>query len=142
MIGYRQKKYDLSGAQRREKIEQISAKLQACPEINFAYIYGSFADGLSFHDIDIGLFLSPMKREDSIFYMLDLSQALNSEICLPVDVRVINDVPVTFLYSVIQGLLVLVRDEEMHTRFVEEVIKEYLDLKPRIRRAIKEAFTS
>ena len=133
---------NLTGAVRKEKIGLIQAMLQNRQEISFAYVYGSFTEDLPFHDIDVGIVLSPPAEEGVIPYMLDLSQCLSLETQTPVDVRVINDAPVTFQYSVIRGFLILMRDEEKHVRFVEEVIRKYLDLKPRIRRAIKEAFAS
>ena len=142
MMEFRAKPKNISERVRRGKAAQILTRLKGRADISFAYIYGSFVEGLPFHDIDVGIFLSHPAEEGAIAYMLDLSQSLSLETQLPVDVRVINDAPVTFMYSVMQGVLILCRDEEMHSCFVEEVVKKYLDLKPRIRRAIKEAFAS
>ncbi len=136
----RREQYNIPAGDRRKKVEQILAELQGCQEINFAYVYGSFSEGLPFHDIDIGIFLSEPAQEGVISYMLDLGQKLSREARIPVDVWVLNDAPLSFRYSVIHGSPILVRDEKMQTLFVEETIRKYLDLKPRIRRAIKEAF--
>lgn len=121
---------------------QIAELLKDREEVIFAYTYGSFPEGAPFHDIDLGVFTSGISEKDAINYMLDLAQRLSEEVRMPLDVRVLNFAPVTFLYHVIQGDLVLDSDEEIRSRFVEQVIRKYLDLKPRIRMAIKEAFAS
>lgn len=56
------------------------------------------------------------------------------------DVRVLNLAPVLFVYHVIRGVLIFVRNEELRVRVVEETVGRYLDLKPVIHRGIREAF--
>lgn len=53
---------------------------------------------------------------------------------------VLNFAPVLFLYHVIQGNLISERNEEIRMHFVEQIVQRYLDLKPLVRRAVKEAF--
>ena len=130
-------------AEERNKLRvQIAESLKGHSEIIFAYIYGSFAEGSSFHDIDLGIFVSGISKNNSIIYMLDLAQEVSRYLRTPVDVRLLNFVPVTFSFHVIQGDLVVDQDAEIRSSFVERVIRKYLDLKPRIRMAIKEAFAS
>jgi hypothetical protein len=127
----------------KDKIRsRLGELLQDHKEVIFAYVYGSFAEEGTFHDIDLGIFVSGISEKDSINYMLDLAQRLSAEVRLPVDVRVLNFAPVTFLYHVIQGDLVADNDEEIRSGFIEGVMRKYLDLKARIRMAIKEAFAS
>jgi len=134
--------YNKSGEERNRLRNRIAELLHDRKEIIFAYDYGSFAEGAAFHDIDLGVFVSGLSEVESIRYMLELSHGASAEFGMPVDVRILNFAPVTFTYHVIQGDLLVDNDEEIRSQFVEGVIRKYLDLKPRIRMAIKEAFAS
>ncbi len=61
---------------------------------------------------------------------------------LPVDVRVLNNAPLGFRYSVFRGHLLMSRDEDLRAREVVWTVTRYLDAKPPIRAALKEAMTS
>jgi predicted nucleotidyltransferase len=136
----KQKVLILGEDKKRPLIEQLAAALQNRDEVMFAYIYGSFAEGLPFHDIDVGVYLSEITEEESTNYSLILGQMLSKELQVPVDIRVLNFAPVSFLYEVIRGNLIFERNEEIRIRVVEQTIQRYLDLKPMILRGIKEAF--
>jgi hypothetical protein len=71
-----------------------------------------------------------------------LARLLNSGLKIPVDVRILNLAPVTFLYHVIQGILIHERNEDLRTHFVERTIQKYLDMKHLIHKAAKEAFAA
>ena len=58
----------------------------------------------------------------------------------PVDIRILNFAPVPFRFQVIRGKLIYVRDEEVHSEFIEDTMRIYLDIKPILYRATKEAF--
>lgn len=136
----KQKVLILGEDEKRPLIEQLAGALQNRDEVLFAYIYGSFAEGLAFHDIDVGVYLSEITEEESTNYSLILGQMLSKELQVPVDIRVLNFAPVSFLYEVIRGNLIFERNEEIRIRVVEQTIQRYLDLKPMILRGIKEAF--
>lgn len=136
----KQKVLILGEDEKRPLIEQLAGALQNRDEVVFAYIYGSFAEGLAFHDIDVGVYLSEITEEESTNYSLILGQMLSKELQVPVDIRVLNFAPVSFLYEVIRGNLIFERNEEIRIRVVEQTIQRYLDLKPMILRGIKEAF--
>lgn len=136
------KVYNLTHDERGKVINQMVEILKDHNEIIFAYIYGSFAEGMPFHDIDLGLYISRITEKDSMFYMLDLAQKFSSELRISVDVRVLNSAPVLYLYHVIRGTLIYEGDEEIRSSFVERIIQKYLDLKPMIRIGVKEAFAS
>lgn len=136
----KQKVLILGEDEKRPLIEQLAAALQNRDEVMFAYIYGSFTEGLPFHDIDVGVYLSEITEEESTNYSLILGQMLSKELQVPVDIRVLNFAPVSFLYEVIRGNLIFERNEEIRIRVVEQTIQRYLDLKPMILRGIKEAF--
>jgi len=136
----KQKAFDSSQEERDRLSERLGNVLRNRDEIMFAYVYGSFVEGLPFHDIDVGIYISKVDEKEAISYNLTLGQALSKEMQMPVDVRILNFAPVLFLYHVIRGNVVFDRDEETRSRVVERTIQRYLDLKPMIHRGVKEAF--
>jgi uncharacterized protein len=136
----KQKLFRLNRNERGQLIQDLTGLIRDRGEILFAYLYGSFAEGMAFHDIDLGVYLSKAGEEDSVLYSLDLAHALSSKLRIPVDVRVLNFAPVAFLYHVIRGNLILDRDDEVRMPLVEMIIAKYLDMKPLMHRGIKEAF--
>lgn len=136
----KQKTFILNREQREELIKRLERGLRDREEIAFAYLYGSFAEDISFHDIDVGIYLSGIEHEESTFYSIALSQTLCNEMKLPVDVRVLNFAPVLFVYHIIRGILIFDRNEDLRVHLVEETVRKYLDLKPMIHKGIKEAF--
>jgi predicted nucleotidyltransferase len=136
----KEKMFQLDGEERTRFTQRLTELLQGHDEIIFAFLYGSFVEGIPFHDIDVGVYLSTVRKEESTFCGLDLAHVLSKELQIPVDVRVLNFAPVSFLYHVIQGLLILERDEEIRSYFVEQTLKSYFDMMPMLKRGIKEAF--
>jgi uncharacterized protein len=132
--------FQLDGEERTRFIQRLTEQLQSHHEIVFAYLFGSFADGVSFHDVDVGVYLSNIRKEESTYYSLDLAHILSKELQIPVDVRVLNFAPVSFLFHVIRGLSILERDEEIRSHFVEQILESYFDMMPMLKRGIKEAF--
>jgi predicted nucleotidyltransferase len=113
--------------------EAARAILRSClldhPEILFAYVFGSFAEGLPCRDIDVGVFVDAAKLNglDSFDFETRLSLELSRAAGLPVDLRVINSAPVGFQHSVLQGEVLVVRDEARLGDFIEFVSAEYMD---------------
>ncbi len=134
------KTYHLTSKARQQIKKHLVGVIETCKEGEFAYIYGSFAEGLPFHDIDIGIYTSGVKKEDATRYALELSRVIEADVHMPVDVRVLNYTPVSFLYHVICGEFVFERNEDIRVGVVENTVLRYLDIKPLIRRGIKEAF--
>lgn len=121
--------------------EEIKRFLLSREEITFAYLHGSFYEGIPFHDIDIGVFVQDIPKEMAAKHGLELSGILENHLKIPIDIRVINFAPIPFLFYVVRGDLVLSRDEEMESGFTERVIKSYLDMKPLRDKAFKEMFS-
>lgn len=132
--------FNLGPAERERVSEHLADFLKDRSEVVFAYLYGSFAEGLPYHDIDVGIYVSQIREENFISYSLALAQAMSANIQMPVDIRILNAAPVTFVFHVISGKLILERNEEIRSRIAERTIQKYLDLKPIIRSGIKEAF--
>lgn len=136
------KTYHLSNKAKRRSKKQLARIIGTCKEGEFAYVYGSFIEGLPFHDIDIGIYTLGVKEEDATCYALGLSRLIEAEVHVPVDVRILNYAPVSFLYHVVRGELIFVRNEDVRVGVVENTVRRYLDIKPLIRRGIKEAFVA
>ncbi|MEW6374500.1 MAG: nucleotidyltransferase domain-containing protein [Thermodesulfobacteriota bacterium] len=136
----KQKAFFLNQKQKKQLMRALEDALRDREEIVFAYLYGSFAEDLPSHDMDVGIFLSGIKEEESTSYGLALSQELSEKVQVPVDVRVLNFAPVLFVYHVIRGNLIFDRSEEIRVHVIEETVQKYLDLKPMIHKSIKEAF--
>lgn len=107
-----------------EICQQLGHFLQKRPEISFAYLHGSFVDGLAFHDVDVAVYLdSP--PSDPFDYEMELSLELTRALRLPVDVQALNQTPLAFQRQVLQGELLFARDEAQLTDFIEYVANEY-----------------
>jgi predicted nucleotidyltransferase len=139
------KLYRMNPAQKQQAVEALKSVLSSIEEIRFAFLFGSFNDDpgesmLPFHDMDVGIFLSGMEEKESVYYALELSDRLSSLVKVPVDVRVMNFAPVAFLFHVVRGQLLIDKDEDARCAFMERVIRHYLDMKPLLHRAIKDAY--
>ena len=113
--------------ERAEAQAKLKELLEPREEIIFAYLHGSFVEGLPFNDIDLAVYVDQSKVPDTFDYEMDLSVKLTMALHFPVDVRVLNDAPLGFQHSVLQGEAILVRDEEVLTDFIEMVAREYMD---------------
>ncbi|HIC93407.1 MAG TPA: nucleotidyltransferase domain-containing protein [Anaerolineae bacterium] len=106
---------------------RLQKALEARAEIIFAYLHGSFAEGLPFHDVDVAVYLDPAFATDIFDYEMSLSVELTRYLRFPVDVHVLNGAPLGFQHSVLRGEVLLVRDEDELTGFIERVGLEYMD---------------
>jgi predicted nucleotidyltransferase len=118
-------------------LEKLTRCLAEKQEILFAYVLGTFLTGDDFQDIDVGIFLDEktMPRIDTLRYELEL--AVEAEDCIkpgevfkryiPIDIKVVNDAPVTFRYSVSKGKLLFSKDENTREEFLCRTWQEYFD---------------
>jgi len=84
----------------KDKIQRMIVDiLKERKEITFAYLHGSFVkDG--FRDIDIAIYLNEaMDKKNILKYELFLERVLEDELSLPVDVRVLNNAPLSFRFN-------------------------------------------
>ena len=130
--------YRLSPQERCRIRDQIASELAHYPDVVFAYLYGSFAGSVAFHDVDIAVYLSGEKITDDV--AARLSQHLSAKVKLPVDVRILNAAPVSFRFHVLRGECLLSHDEGLRTDIIEDTVRRYLDIAPLLRRSTKEAF--
>jgi predicted nucleotidyltransferase len=112
--------------------EALVRCLRNRPEIHFAILYGSAAEGRSFRDLDIGLWVD--RASVPVLSELDYSFALADELeqvapCA-VDVRVINDAPLPFRYNVSKGIPLVINHKEAFYHFLERTWDDFLDFEP------------
>ena len=79
--------------------------------------------------MDVAVYLDPAFAmvTDIFDYEMSLSIELTRLLRFPVDVHVLNGAPLGFQHSVLQGEVLLVRDEDKLTDFIERVALEYMD---------------
>jgi len=101
---------------------RLREALEAREEIVFAYLHGSFAEGLPFRDVDVAVRLDPaLAMATDIFdNEMSLSVELTRSLRFPVDVHVLNGAPLGFQHNVLQGEVLLLRDEDELTDFTNE----------------------
>jgi predicted nucleotidyltransferase len=120
----------------------LAAELASDRRISFAYLYGSFGEPQAFHDIDVGVYLEDMQSDQFSVIALELSQRLSDTARMPVDVRVLNVAPVSFVYHVLRGNLLFSPNEAVLAEIMERTVARYLDIAPLLRRGALEAFAA
>ena len=140
MVGERT--FSLSSDRRIDIVAQLRAALSALPEIAFAYLYGSALDSDRIHDVDVGLYLCSAEVFGAVDRVADLSNRLSAMIEIPVDLRILNHAPLSFLFHALRGQLLSCRDEILLQSLLEDVPRRYLDIAPLLRSAAKDAFAA
>jgi predicted nucleotidyltransferase len=115
--------------------------------VEAAYVYGSAARGtmMPFSDVDVALLLSEsMPSYERLVLELEIQGAIEAALDetnpLPVDVRAINDAPLTVRGQIVQqGVLVYERDRGRRITFEVQTRKQYLDFAP-VARRLRDAF--
>ena len=132
----------LSFAEKQQVIRRLAEEMEGQKEVAFAYLYGSFIEDSPFHDIDVGVYLSGIGQAEAFIIAVKLASRLSIALNLEVDVRVLDFAPISFIFQVICGQIVFERAPEVRMGIVENAIHQYLDIKPLLHRAMKEAFAS
>ena len=135
-------RYTIQPEAREALIRRLAAELEEESVVGFAYLYGSLLESHPVHDIDVGLYFRESLSERNSALAAELSGRLTVAAGIPVDVRVLNDAPVSFLYHVLRGRLLMIRDETLLTTIIEDVARRYLDLAPLLRQGTKDAFAA
>jgi|SRR5688500_3935563 predicted nucleotidyltransferase len=133
--------YSATQEERTRIVNELADALARESNIAFAYVYGSFLDADSFHDVDIGVYVRHDEASQETPYALDLGQRLAGGIPFPLDVRILNHAPVSFLYHVLKGRPLYIQDDERLTTVMERVVCRYLDMAPLLRQSTRDAFT-
>ncbi len=109
-------------------IRDLALAIKEISRVRFALLYGSFLEGVDFHDIDIGVWMRPVPpidiawREES-----RLSEQLERRVLFKMDVKILNHAPLLFQYQVSLGRLIFYRDQAEFFSFLEQVRSTYFD---------------
>lgn len=138
--------YHLSLPEREQVLEIVTAALSARKEVRFAYAHGSILSQRPVHDLDLALYMAAESTKDQPLLAIDLGLELEKllplKVRLPVDVRLLNNAPLGFRYHAVRGRLLFERNEDERVKFVVATVTHYLDMKPLLDQALKEALTS
>jgi len=138
----KKKVYRLSREEKQQIMAYLANFMENRKEVVFAYVHGSFNEDIPLHDIDVGVYVSGIKKEEASSYALEFSFMLGNTLKIRTDVRVMNFAPVSFAFHVVQGRLISEQDENARVQFVENIVRRYLDIKPLIHKNIREAFAA
>ena len=141
-VGQTARKFSFSKKEKDDLSVKFRSLLDGENAVQFAYLYGSFLDDLPCHDIDVGIYVRGIKEEDMTFYGLELGEQFTREAGCPVDVRVLNNAPVSFLFHVLKGNLLTEQNSDLHALVIERTVSRYLDMKPLLLKATREAFAN
>ena len=132
-----------AAAEERERVSTaLATALEAEPDVEFAWLHGSFVTGGGFRDIDVGVHLTPAAGGRP-WQGVELALRLVCAVPFPVDVRVLNDAPVAFLFHVFRaGRPLICRADERMADLMERTLRVYFDREPLLRRATVEAFSA
>jgi predicted nucleotidyltransferase len=127
---------------REALVRRLAIALENDFAIGFAYVHGSLLDSETVHDIDVGLYVCESEAERGSAISSELSVRLTAVAGIPVDVRVLNEAPLSFVYHVLRGRVLVCRDEDLLTTMLEDVARRYLDLAPLLHQGTKDAFAA
>ena len=130
--------HNITREEKERFIASLAARLEQRPEIAFAYVYGSFVEDRPFRDLDLGIYVTGMGEDRMTAYAIDLALELERTAGFPVDVRVLNAAPLSFLYNVFRGELIVSQDDDLRVRRVEDAVRHHLDMGPLLRRSLRE----
>ncbi len=105
-------------------------------EIVASYLYGSVIYSNFYEDIDVGLLVTDLFKPKLMYEAIiagELEKKLKEilKINKPVDVRILNDRPLRFLFSILKNSKIICsQDDFKRVQFEARIMKEYLDIKP------------
>ncbi len=129
----------LPPSRRQAVLHELGQHLARREEIVFAYAHGSFLREAGFRDIDVAVWTGAgaSARAD-----VELAVELSRLVGYPVDVRLANYAPVSFLFHALRGHLLVVRDPRALADLIERTARTYHDRAPLLRQATRDAFAT
>ena len=133
------KYFQISVSDKKMIMERLGAYLEKRPNLLFAYVYGSFTTVDRFRDIDVAIYLrqapsTPLRAELEI--ETELANLIEGYL---VEVRILNNAPLSFRYNVIKsGKPIVVVDDDARTEFEESTLDHYFDFSPFRKMYLKE----
>ena len=123
--------HTLSRSEKEKVIQIISSHFfQQYDEILAVYIFGSFISERHFSDIDIGI-INAMDLSKPLDFELKLENRLEKLIKYPIDVRILNRAPISFIQNVFRaGRVIIDKNPNMRADFEGRILKQYFDFAP------------
>jgi predicted nucleotidyltransferase len=133
-------RHGVDTAQKQELRALLRERLAARPEVRFAYVHGSFLERETLGDVDVAVSVEPgsLLGADVTSYELTLEGVLGLGLRVPIEVRVLEDAPVSFQYAVTRGDTLFVRDAEAWAVSRERTWTAYLDFAPLREEALRD----
>lgn len=133
------RKRRISETGKKELTRTISDILREKEYILFAYIFGSFISEDIFEDIDVGIFVSGERLQSTIKLELETENELEDFIHIPVDIRIINNAPLSFVYNMLKsGIVIVDKDKLLRADFEGLIYKKYFDFQHLRREYLRE----
>lgn len=125
----------MNQADRQKITEKIKKILFSEKEVVFAYVFGSFLGSPTFRDIDVGVYIDNIAKENVFNKELEMAKKISEACDLSIDfidAKILNFAPSHFLNNVFKnGTVLLIRNEKLLSKIVEEtslnaIADEYL----------------
>jgi predicted nucleotidyltransferase len=119
----------------KQKLHAIAPMIFGETPVLFAYLYGSYAKGLShrFSDLDVGIFVEDLDRKACLDLELSLALRIDENLdhVVQSEVRVLNHLPLVVKGRILgDGELIYSRAEDKRIEFETQVRKAYFDFLP------------
>lgn len=132
-------KYKLARDQKEAIRKDIVSVLEPIRAIVLVYVFGSFIESSPFSDIDIAI-LTENTMDSPLDYELFLEIEIEDRVGYPIDIRILNNAPLSFCQNVIRrGQVILERDANVREEFMGKTLKQYFDFAFFRRRYLKES---
>ncbi len=124
------KYYEISREDKEIIIDKLKNTIKSHKGVAFVYLHGSFPNASRFRDIDIAVYMdevpvSPLQME------LRIETLLSSTVPYPVDVKILNNAPLSFTYNAIKnGIPIFVANEDIRVDLIEKTLNKYFDFAP------------
>ncbi len=130
----------LSPGDYEERTRRLAEALAREEAVLFAYIFGSFAEGRAFEDVDVAVFIGPERTGgmDLLSFQLDLAARLEEGTGLPVDVVLLNEASLGLRAAALRGRLRHSRDEARRVYLLERTGLEVMDMAFMVRESLRD----
>ncbi len=124
---------------RERLIGKIAEIVGSKEHVLFAYIFGSFSTGGQFRDIDVGVYISDGPGASTLNEELELEAELEEACRVPVDARIMNRAPLTFVYNILKsGMVIVDKDRSKRSDYEGLIYKKYFDVQHLRREYLRE----
>ena len=119
----------------RKKLHEIAPGIFGETPVLFAYLFGSYARGLShpFSDLDIAIYVENLDRRACLLLELSVALRIDEDLnhVVQSEVRVVNHLPLIVKGRILgDGVLIYSRCEDKRIEYETQVRKAYFDFLP------------